>query len=87
MFSTIQKPTLVNFKHFMFKVVELPLKKKKKKGHPMLILNMNQIKRGLNLWIFMKPYREVHGTQLENLCFNHYILDQYIYDVGHGMNA
>lgn len=31
MFSTIQKPTLVNFKHFMFKVVELPLKKKKER--------------------------------------------------------
>lgn len=58
----MEKPTLVNFKHFMFKMVEPPLKEKKERNL-VLILNVNQKRwRGLTCGFvfdepaFMKPY-------------------------------
>ncbi|CAM9402636.1 unnamed protein product [Rangifer tarandus platyrhynchus] len=89
-----KKYALVNYKYFMFKVVEPPLKKKKERKRNLgLILNTNQKKRmGLTCdFSLMKRtsrnHIQIHGTQFENLCFNQYILDEYLYDVGHEMKA
>lgn len=51
-FSTMEKPTLVNFKHFMFKMVEPPLKEDKERKKSCANLERESEKMdGVNLWL------------------------------------